>query len=131
MRIIKYFFVGGIAALIDIGIFYVFAQLFQFPWMPVSICSFILATYVNYLLSIKIVFVSDPHKKYKELIGVFLVSGLALIVNQLILYMAIESLHLPLLISKIIATGTVFLWNYFGRSVFIFNQHDSSKTNHN
>ena len=131
MRIIKYFFVGGIAALIDIGIFYIFAQIFQFPWMPVSICSFILATYVNYLLSIKIVFVSDPQKKYKELMGVFLVSGLALIINQLVLYMAIEFLHLPLLNSKIIATGAGFLWNYFGRSIFVFNQNTPSKKNHN
>jgi putative flippase GtrA len=131
MQIIRYFFVGGVAALIDISIFYVFAQIFQFPWMPVSICSFILATYVNYLLSIKIVFVSDPQKKHKELMGVFLVSGLALIINQLVLYIAIEFLHLPLLNSKVIATGAGFLWNYFGRSIFVFNQHPPSKINHN
>jgi len=121
MRLIKYFFVGGAAAVVDIGLFSLFANLLGFPWFPVSICTFVLATLVNYLLSIRFVFESGArHRKHIEIIGVFAISTLALVVNQAVLYVAIEWLGWHLIISKIIATGTVFFWNYFGRSKLIF-----------
>jgi putative flippase GtrA len=121
MRLLKYSFVGGLAAIVDISLFSLFAGYLAWPWISVSICTFILATLVNYFLSIQFVFKSGArHKKHVEVIGVFLVSGLALLVNQLVLYVAIELLGWHLVVSKIIATGTVFFWNYFGRSKFIF-----------
>ena len=121
MQIIKYFFVGGTAAAVDIGLFSIFASYLGWPWIPVSIATFILATFTNYFLSIQFVFESGSrHKKHVEVIGVFIVSTLALLVNQLVLYVAIEIFHWHLVASKIIATGVVFFWNYYGRSKFVF-----------
>jgi len=123
MRLLKYFFVGAIAASIDIGLFSLFASYFGWPWVPVSIVTFCLATLINYFLSIKFVFESGSrHKKYIEIIGVFLVSGLALAMNQIVLYLLIEWLGWHLIISKISATITVFFWNYLGRSRIIFKK---------
>jgi putative flippase GtrA len=80
-----------------------------------------LATLVNYVLSIHFVFESGiRHKKHVEVAGVFAVSGLALLVNQTILYFSIEIIGMHLIASKFIATGFVFFWNYFGRSKFVF-----------
>lgn len=122
MRIIKYFFVGGIAAVVDIGFFSLFASYLGWPWIPVSIATFILATLTNYFLSIQFIFESGSrYKKHVEVIGVFIVSAFALLVNQLILYVAIELFNLHLIFSKIIATGFVFFWNYYGRSKFVFS----------
>lgn len=121
MRIVKYFFVGGAAAVVDIGLFSIFASYLGWPWIPVSIITFILATLTNYFLSIQFVFESGArHKQHVEVLGVFIVSTLALVVNQLVLYFAIEIFGLHLIFSKIIATGVVFFWNYYGRSKFIF-----------
>lgn len=121
MRIIKYFFVGGAAAVVDIGLFSIFASYLGWPWIPVSIVTFILATLTNYLLSIQFVFESGSrHKKHIEVLGVFVVSIFALLVNQLALYLSIELMGLHLILSKIIATSVVFFWNYYGRSKFIF-----------
>jgi putative flippase GtrA len=121
MRIIKYFFVGGAAAFVDIGLFSIFAGYYGWPWIPVSIVSFILATLTNYFLSIHFVFESGArHKKHVEVFGVFIVSSLALLVNQLVLYLAIEMIGLHLIFSKIIATSVVFFCNYYGRSKFVF-----------
>jgi hypothetical protein len=122
MRIIRYFFVGGTAAVVDISLFSIFASYLGWPWVPVSIATFILATLTNYFLSIRFVFDSGlRHKKHVEVIGVFIVSALALIVNQVALYLAIEFMGLHLIFSKIIATGVVFFWNYYGRSKFVFS----------
>lgn len=121
MRLLKYFFVGGAAAICDIGLFSIFAGYFSFPWFFVSMASFIFATLVNYLLSIQFVFESGArHKKHVEIAAVYFVSALALIVNQLVLYFSIEVLGWHLIASKVLATGTVFFWNYFGRSRFVF-----------
>jgi putative flippase GtrA len=121
MRIVRYFFVGGTAAVVDIGLFSIFAGYFGWPWIPVSIATFILATLTNYFLSVQFVFESGlRHKKHVEVFGVFVVSILALLVNQLVLYIAIEVFDWHLIFSKIFATGVVFFWNYYGRSKFVF-----------
>jgi len=52
MKIVRYLFVGGVAAAIDIGIFSVAVKGFGFDWFFVALVSFLLATAVNYLLSI-------------------------------------------------------------------------------
>lgn len=121
MPIVKYFFVGGSAAIVDIGLFAIFAGYFGWPWLPVSVFTFSLATLVNYLLSIRYVFESgSKYKKHIEIISVFILSGFALLVNQIVLYVLIDWFEWHLIISKLMATFTVFFWNYFGRSRIIF-----------
>lgn len=122
LRLTRYFFVGGISAVVDIGLFAIFASHLQLPWVPVSICTFIIATLVNYFLSIRFVFESGARfdKRRHEILGVFLVSSLALLVNQSILFLTIEMFGWHLIFSKCVATGCVFFWNYFGRRRFVF-----------
>ena len=121
MRIVRYFFVGGTAAVVDIGLSSIFAVYLGWQWVPVSIVTFILATLTNYFLSIKFVFESGTrYTKHIEVFGVFIVSCLALIVNQIVLYISIEIFEWHLIFSKILATGIVFFWNYYGRSKFVF-----------
>jgi putative flippase GtrA len=121
MHLAKYFFVGSIAAGVDIALFTFCAGYLGWPWIPVSICTFILATLLNYFLSIKYVFESGVrHKKHLEITGVYVVSIFGLAVNQLILYIIITWVHWSLFIAKICATTVVFFWNYFSRKRFIF-----------
>lgn len=122
MKIVKYFFVGGISAIIDVGLFSFFTGYFNWPWLPVSVITFILATLVNYYLSIFFVFQSGiRYRKKQEIFRVFVISSLALVINQIILFISIEIFELNPIKSKILATGSVFFWNYFGRSRLIFN----------
>ena len=127
MKFIKYFFVGGIAALVDFLIFALFVKVLELPWFISGIAGFVLATLVNYFLSIKHVFTSGARfKKHKEILLIFFVSFIGLIVNQFILWQCIEFLSLDPLISKIIATGIVFFWNYSARNHIIFKDHKKS-----
>jgi putative flippase GtrA len=122
MKIVRYFFVGAIAAVIDIGLFTIFASYLKFPWAIVSIISFIIATLANYFLSIRFVFKSGSrYKKYNEILGVFMVSLLALLLNQVFLYFFIEKMNLHMILSKCLATSMIFFWNYFGRKRLIFD----------
>ena len=106
MKIFRYFFVGGVSAVIDISLFAIFAGYFKFPWAVVSIITFIIATLTNYFLSIRFVFKSGSrYKKHHEILGVF-----------------IEKMNIHLIISKCLTTSMLFLWNYFGRQRFIFSE---------
>ncbi len=121
MKILSYFFVGSISAVIDISLFAIFASYFKFPWAIVSVITFIIATLVNYFLSIRFVFESGSrYKKHHEILGVFIVSTLALLLNQLFLFLFIEKINVHLVIAKCITTGMLFLCNYYGRRMFIF-----------
>ena len=120
-RFVRYFFVGGTAALVDIGLFMLFAQGFGFPYLRVATATFVIATLVNYVLSIRFVFKSGQRfGKRMEVFLVYLVSAVGLAVNAAILFVCVEMLALPLLLAKLAATGTVFFWNYLARRFFVF-----------
>ena len=121
MKIVKYFAVGGMAAIVDIGCFFLFTSILNFGWFQSALGSFILATAVNYFLSIKYVFQSGVRfQKYHEVILIFLVSGTGLIINQLILWLLIENMSVNMLVSKITATTLLFFWNYGLRKTLVF-----------
>ena len=121
MKIVRYFFVGGVSAFIDIGLFTIFASYLKFPWATVSVITFTIATLVNYFLSIRFVFQSGvKYKKHYEVLGVFIISILALILNQMFLYLFIEAMNLHLVFAKCLATCILFLWNFYGRKKIIF-----------
>jgi len=123
MRIVRYFFVGGIAASIDIGLFFVFAKLVGWNYLLVGAGSFILATLANYVLSVRHVFQSGARfARHHELALVYLVSLIGLALNQTVLYWGAEILLLELMLAKLLATAAVFFWNYGARAHFIFRR---------
>lgn len=128
MIIVRYFFVGGVAAAVDISLFAIFAVWLGFDYLLVGPCSFVLATLVNYALSIRFVFESGVRFSQRhEVLIVFLVSGVGLLVNQGVLYFGVDMLELNKLIAKLGATATVFLWNYWARAHFVFKAAACSK----
>lgn len=124
MKIIKYFIVGSIAALLDFSLFYIFAKLLDYNYFIVAFFSFVIATFINYILSIKYVFQSGKKfSKRKEISLIYIVSGIAIIINQLSLYAFIDLFRIEMVISKIIATILTFFWNYFVRNNFVFKEN--------
>lgn len=120
---IKYFFVGGSAAFVDIGLFFIFAKVLDYNYLLVAFFTFILATFVNYYLSIKFVFQSGKKfNKKQEIILVYLVSASSLALNLLLLYLFHERLFVDVFYSKIIVTGLLFFYNYSIRRFFIFQR---------
>ena len=121
MRIAKYFVVGGISALSDLVVFSIGVYLLHWPYLLCGLIGFVISTALNYVLSVRFVFVSGVRfGRYTEVFLVFLVSSVGLLINLLVLYFAIESAGIEPFLAKIIATGTVFVWNYTARAHFVF-----------
>ena len=120
---IRYFFVGSVSAIIDISLFTFFAKYLNYNYIIVGFFTFLIATYVNYLLSVKYVFSSGLRFKKKiEILLVFMVSSLAMIINLLVLFLLVDYLMLDQVLSKILASATVFFWNYLTRKKIIFTK---------
>ncbi|HXS51017.1 MAG TPA: GtrA family protein [Usitatibacter sp.] len=118
---VRYFVVGGVAACVDIGLFTLFARQLGFPYQPVAAATFLLATLVNYVLSIRYVFHSGRNFGRRwEIVMVYVVSAVGLVLNGAILWVGVELARLDLLLAKLFATGTVFFWNYLSRRLFVF-----------
>jgi putative flippase GtrA len=121
MKLVRYFLVGSVSAVIDLSIFGLCVKIWGLPWFPVAICSFVLATAVNYVLSVQHVFESGVrYSRRNEITLVFLVSAIGLVINQTALWVLIESYDLDELVSKVLASGSVFFWNYSARNSHIF-----------
>lgn len=123
MKIVRYFFVGAAAAAVDIGIFGLLAKGMGLPWFWVGMFSFVLATAVNYRLSVRHVFVSGVRfSRHHEAVLVYVVSAVGLAINQAVLWLLIERWLWDVLLAKLVATASVFFWNYGARRHLIFRE---------
>jgi putative flippase GtrA len=121
VRAAKYFVVGGISACVDIGFFFVCAKILGFNYLAVAVVGFLIAVPVNYLLSVRFVFRSGARfRPVHELGLVYLVSSVGLGLHLMVLYAAFDMLGLELMLSKLVATGSVFMWNFLARNYFVF-----------
>jgi putative flippase GtrA len=127
MRIVRYFFVGAVAATVDIGLFALLVHGFSVHYLVAGALTFVLATGVNYVLSVRHVFESGARfRRRHEVALVFVVSAVGLAVNQLVLYLGVSSFGLPPVVAKVLATGMVFFWNYGARAHFVFKARQPS-----
>lgn len=126
MKIFRYAGVGATAAAVDFTIFAVFAKFLEMNYLLVGAGGFIIATTVNYFLSIRFVFETGVRFGFlKEILLVFLISLIGLIINQAVLYFGIGVLNWEMLLVKVGATGMVFFWNFGARAQLIFKPLES------
>lgn len=120
----RYFIVGGIAAAFDLLFFLLFSTWLNLNYLLVAGVGFVIATAINYVISIRFVFESGAQlDKRQEIVAVYVVSGIGLILHEWILYTAVTSFDLAGITGKVIATGSVFFWNYLVRKYYVFKSN--------
>lgn len=129
LKLILYLFVGGTAALVEWGLFYLFITYIlkntglsiMVMTMLATASAFSLATLYHYFLGNILVFNSGSrYETGKELSLVFLVSIMGLGFNLLLMYVFVSLLGWQLMLSKVITSCIVVVWNYLSRKKWIF-----------
>ena len=120
VQLFRYGFVGGLAFVVDFGLLFLLTN-YCGVFYQVSACiSFIAGLTVNYLISIAWVF--NKSKSNNTALTDFLLFALVGVVglglNAVIMYACTELLGVYYLLSKIISTVIVFVWNFIGRRYF-------------
>ena len=121
MTFFKYFLVGGFSALVNLTLFFVLLRLLSVNYLAAATVSFILATLVNYWISVRFVFRSGVRfRKHGEMFWIFVVSVIGLLLNQLILFVLVSWCRWPPFWSQVVSLASIFAWNFLGRRYFIF-----------
>lgn len=119
-QLIKFGIVGVLATLLEWGIFYVLTNVIHIHYGLSTAISFLISSVFNYYLSIKYVFDVDKEKNKNRNFIIFLIfSIIGLGLNELILWICIEKIHLYNMIGKIVATGIVMVFNFVTRKIFL------------
>ena len=126
-QFISYFFVGGVAAIVEWVMYFIFANVLQINYFVSTVIAFIFSTTANWILG-RITTFKDNNtykdKKAKEAFLVFIVSAIGLLFNLILMYLFVTVMgfdsSLGKTLSKIAATGIVFIWNFLIRKLVIY-----------
>ncbi|UEM22819.1 GtrA family protein [Skermanella mucosa] len=118
-----YFFIGALSALVEWGVFFTAYYFGKLHYIGASICGFMLATYINYLLSSHLGFRRRMSSVRNELAMVYLVSLAGLLINISFMIVIVELTGLSIAIGKVGGTGLAFVWNFLARQFCIFDKN--------
>ncbi len=122
-QIIKYSVVGGISFVADFSVFFVAINFIEVDYLIAGMYSFLVGVFVNYILARKYVFYyHNKVKKTVEIIGVYVISGVGLLIHQVSIYIFVEFIVNDVYMSKILASIIVLLWNYNARRVYLYGE---------
>lgn len=124
-EVINYLFFGGCTFLVSIISFYVFNKVFGFNEHVANVISWVLAVSFAYITNKLYVFeskTSDSKSLLKE-IGSFVSARLlTLVMEEIILLIGVNCLHIDSMIVKVVAQVVVIVSNYFLSKLFIFKK---------
>ena len=118
-QILKFGIVGGLAFLIDYGLLYILTEYLNIYYLISSVISFIVSLIFNYILSIKWVFDVTKKQTVKEITIFVVLSVMGLGINQVVMYVGSDLLKIHYMLTKLIATAIVMVWNFVTRKIFI------------
>lgn len=116
-QFLKFTIVGGIAFVIDYGVFALLTAI-GVHYLISQIISFIIALSFNYFASIKWVF-NAKKQTVKEIIIFVGLSVIGLILSEILLYVGVDVLNKHELIVKFIASVIVMIYNFITRKLII------------
>ncbi|MCK4558475.1 MAG: GtrA family protein [Calditrichia bacterium] len=121
VQLFRYFFAGGFAFIIDFCALFLLTEYLNLYYLLSAPLAFLLGLIINYLLSIKWVFDKrNINKKSVEFVIFALVGIVGLLLNQVFIWFFTEIINLYYMLSKIISSGIVFLWNFGMKKYLLF-----------
>lgn len=118
IQLFKFGIVGIIAFVIDYSLLYLLTEFVGISSLLSAAISFIVSVIFNYILSIKWVFDVTKKQKKKDIILFFILSTIGLGINEIIILIG-NIVGIYYMISKIIATLIVMIYNFITRKIFI------------
>lgn len=118
-QILKFGLVGGTAFVIDYVLLYFCTEFLHIHYLISSIISFTVSVIFNYILSIKWVFDVKKKQDVKDFVIFIILSVIGLGINSLIMYVMVEKFGIYYMLSKIVSTAVVMVYNFITRKIFV------------
>lgn len=111
---------GGVCALVDMAVMYLLMKLTPAPdWLSIGL-GFTVSVILNYILCVVWVFKDAGKQDLKSQIIFVGSSVIGLGLTELLMFIALNWLHIHALIAKVIVTLIVMVWNYFMKRIAIY-----------
>lgn len=116
----RFLVVGGISFAVDYGLFVLLFHNFGVQYIVASTISFTLSLILNYVLTLKFVFEAKPGRSIALEFAIYIgLNIVALGLNQLILFVSVDTFGISPLVGKLIATAVVLVYNFISRKLLI------------
>lgn len=124
IQFFRYVFVGGVATVVDWGILYILTEFAHLHHLLSAVVSFVAGLITNFILSKLFVFNANEAKvnKVLEFAGYAIIGVVGLGITELIMFVVTDKIHIHYMLSKIIATVIVLVWNYLARKYIIYKK---------
>lgn len=119
---IRYGLIGGMATILDASILFLLTDIVGLFYIVSNIMGFLSGLIFNYLLSIQYVFKVSKYNRKKEFILFALIGVFGLFLNTSLLWFLTDQIGLYYMLSKLLATGLVFVSNYLLRKYMLFEE---------
>ena len=118
-QILKFGLVGGTAFVIDYVLLYFCTEFLHIHYLISSIISFTVSVIFNYILSIKWIFDVKKKQDVKDFVIFIILSVIGLGINSLIMYVMVEKFGVYYMLSIIVSTAVVMVYNFITRKIFV------------
>jgi len=119
-QFMKFGIVGVIAFIIDYGVMIFLTEVFGVPYLISTTISFVVSVIFNYFASMRFVFKrKDDMSRRREFIIFVVLSVYGLAINDVLMWLMVDSLFIDYRISKIVVTVVVAVWNFVTRKIFL------------
>ena len=115
-----YLVVGALATVVEWITFYLFDVIFGIHYTFSTALAFAVSTFSNWGFGKLILFRQKSQNVAGEIFKIYLISVIGLLMNIAIMFVAIEKIGISDMVSKIIATCIVFVWNFLIRKFWIY-----------
>lgn len=125
-QFVRYLFTGGLAFVVDFGLFVLCLCIFDWHYLLANLAGLIAGLVLNYALSVGWVFTACERilekKKTAEFAVFALVGFVGVGLNELLMFLMVDSFKWQEMISKMISAIVVLMWNFGGRKLILFRE---------
>ena len=121
LKFFRYCLVGGLATIVDWGALYG-AEALGLHYLAAAVVGFLAGLTCKYFLSKFMVFQAETAKldPRREFLAYGAIGVVGLILTMILMYVMTECFCLYFMISKVIATALVLMWNFLARKYLLY-----------
>jgi putative flippase GtrA len=119
----RYFFAGSLTFLTDFMVLLLLTEVVGINYLWSNLAAVSVGIALSYLFCVKWVFLNRRYNNVSIELPLFVLTcftGVSL--NELMLWVAVEFGNIHYLVSKVIVTGIVFVFNFYLKKILLFNK---------
>ncbi len=122
LQFFRYIFVGGLATVVDWLVLFLLTDVVGIYYLLSAVVAFAAGLLANFLLSKLLVFQANKvaGTVFLEFFIYTIIGVIGLGLTELFLFCFTNLWHFHYMISKIIASAFVLLWNFFARKILLY-----------